>query len=112
MSDAAIQKMVDLFSQIEEDVEGIRVFAQPGGCSGMSFGMTFSETVDENDFVQDNSGIKVIVGSDTIEHLRGADIDFVDRGDGQQTFVFNNIPAAADAGCNTCGSAAPGGGCA
>jgi iron-sulfur cluster insertion protein len=107
---SAQQKMVELVGQVEDDIAGIRIYAQPGGCSGMSFGMTFSERLEDNDLVRDNDGVKLIVASDTIEHLRGAEIDFVDRGDGQPTFVFNNIPApAGGGGCGTCGSAKSGG---
>jgi iron-sulfur cluster insertion protein len=109
---AAQQKMAELIGQTEGNIAGIRIYAQPGGCSGMSFGMTFSERLEENDLVRDNDGVKLIVASDTIDHLRGAEIDFVDSGNGQATFVFNNMPAPAGAGCGTCGSATSGGGCA
>lgn len=97
--------MVELISTIDEDIEGIRVFSQAGGCSGMSFGMTFSERLEENDLVREGDGVKVIVGADTIELLRGAEIDFVDNGEGQQTFVFNNVPEPVSAGgCGSCSS--------
>lgn len=109
LTTAAHQKMVELCGQVEDEIEGIRVFAQPGGCSGMSFGMSFSDKIDAGDLVRENDGLKVIVDPATIDHLRGAEIDFVDRGDGQATFVFNNIPSPASSGCGTCGS--QGGGC-
>ncbi len=110
---SAKQKMAELIGQVEDDIAGIRIYAQPGGCSGMSFGMTFSEKLDDSDLVRDNDGVNLIVATDTIEHLRGAEIDFVDSGNGQQSFVFNNIPApTSGGGCGTCGSATSGGGCA
>jgi iron-sulfur cluster insertion protein len=113
LTGAAQQKMAELIGQAEGNIAGIRIYAQPGGCSGMSFGMTFSERLEENDLVRDNDGVKLIVATDTIDHLRGAEIDFVDSGNGQATFVFNNMPAPpAGAGCGTCGSATSGGGCA
>ena len=109
LTQAAMQKMAELATQVEDDIEGIRVFAQPGGCSGVNFGMTFSDKLNENDMVREGDGVKLIVGADTIDYLRGAEIDFVDKGDGQPTFVFNNIPTPENAGCGTCGS--QGGGC-
>jgi iron-sulfur cluster insertion protein len=109
---SAQQKMAELIDQVEADVAGIRIYAQPGGCSGMNFGMTFSERLEDNDLVRDNDGVKLIVASDAIEYLRGAEIDFVDSGNGQPSFVFNNIPKpASSGGCGSCGSA-QGGGCA
>lgn len=104
LSTAAVEKMIELVGQVEENIEGIRVFAQPGGCSGMQFGMTFSDEVHATDFVRENQGVKLIVGAETIDHLRGADIDYMDRGDGQPSFVFNNLPAPTGGGCGTCGS--------
>ena len=112
LSEAAHQKIAELIGQVEGDVAGIRIIAQPGGCSGMNFGMTFSERIEDNDLVRDNDGVKLMVAPDAIDHLRGADIDFVDNGNGQASFVFNNIPTPAGGGCGTCGSATSGGGCA
>ena len=111
---AAQQKMAELIGQAEADIAGIRIYAQPGGCSGLSFGMTFAERLEDSDLVRDNDGVKLIVATDTIEHLRGAEIDFADSGNGQPTFIFNNMPAPASGGggCGTCGSATSGGGCA
>ena len=111
VSAMAIEKLSELLGAAEDEIKGIRVYASPGGCSGISFGMTFAESINENDMVGEHGGIKVIVDADTIGHLRGAEIDFVDPGDGNAAFVFNNIPQPSVAGgCGTCGSA--GGGCA
>jgi len=102
-------KMGELFAQVDDNIQGVRVFATPGGCSGISFGMTFTDTIDGGDGVLDCDGFKVVVDDGTLEHLRGVEIDFVDRGDGNPTFVFNNLPSVGG-GCGTCGSSS-GGGC-
>jgi iron-sulfur cluster insertion protein len=106
---SAEQKMNELFTQVDDDIEGIRVFAQPGGCSGMNFGMTFANEINDNDLCRDHDGFKVIIDGESIEHLRGAEVDFIDRGDGNPAFVFNNIPQQDGGGCGSCGS--KGGGC-
>jgi len=111
VSATAIEKLSELLGSAEDEVKGIRVYASPGGCSGVSFGMTFADSINDNDMVAEHGSVKVIVDADTIGHLRGAEIDFVDRGNGNAAFVFNNIPQpASGGGCGTCGSA--GGGCA
>ncbi len=107
LTNSAHTKIRELFDQVEEGIEGVRVFATPGGCSGISFGMTFTDKVDANDGVLQCDGFKVIVDNATIEYLRGVEIDFVDRGEGNASFVFNNIQPLGG-GCGTCGSA---GGC-
>jgi len=103
----AHHKMSELFAQVDDNVQGVRVFATPGGCSGMSFGMTFADSVNADDGVLDVGAFKVIVDGGTLQYLRGVEIDFVDRGDGNASFVFNNLPSMGG-GCGTCGS---GGGC-
>ncbi len=108
LTSPAQTKMQELFSQVDESVLGVRVFATPGGCSGVSFGMTFSDAINDDDGVLDCEGFKVIVDDGTMNYLRGVEIDFVDRGDGNATFVFNNLPSMGG-GCGTCGSS--GGGC-
>jgi iron-sulfur cluster insertion protein len=106
----ALAKMGALFDQVDEGVQGVRVFATPGGCSGISFGMTFADAINGNDGVREFDRFKVIVDDGTLPYLRGVEIDFVDRGDGNATFVFNNLPqVGGGGGCGSCGSS--GGGC-
>ncbi len=83
-------KMAELFSQVEDNIEGVRVFATPGGCSGINFGMTFTDQLNANDGTLDFDSFKVIVDDATLEYLKGAEIDFADNGDGNASFVFNN----------------------
>lgn len=98
-------KMAELMTQVEDGVQGVRVFATPGGCSGVSFGMTFTDQLNDDDSVREYEGVRVIVDSGTLEYIRGVEIDFVDGGDGDARFVFNNLqPAGGGGGCGTCGS--------
>ena len=111
LTTAAQQKMAELIGDVEGDIAGIRIYSQAGGCSGMSFGMTFAERLEDSDLVRDNDGVQLIVATDTIDHLRGAEIDYVEGGDGQPSFVFNNVPEPVSAGgCGTCPSSSGGGG--
>lgn len=102
LTNPAQGKMAELMGQVEDNIEGVRVFATPGGCSGVSFGMTFTDQLNADDSVREYEGLKVIVDSATLEHIRGVEIDFV--GDGADArFVFNNL-APQGGGCGTCGS--------
>ncbi|MCB1797349.1 MAG: iron-sulfur cluster assembly accessory protein [Gammaproteobacteria bacterium] len=102
-------KMAELLGQVEETIQGVRVFATPGGCSGVSFGMTFTDQLNDDDRVREIEGVRVIVDAGTLEYIRGVEIDFVDSGDGDARFVFNNLQPVSGSGCGTCGS--QGGGC-
>jgi iron-sulfur cluster insertion protein len=110
LTSAARSKMAELFSQVDESVQGVRVYAVPGGCSGISFGMTFTDQLNGNDSSRLFDTFKVIVDDGTLEYIRGVEIDFVDRGNGNASFVFNNLPSVGGGGgCGSCGSG--GGGC-
>ena len=110
LTEPAQEKMNELIGQVEDDIEGVRVFASPGGCSGINFGMTFTDQLTADDNIREFDGFKVIVDSGTLEHMRGVEIDFVSSEGGDARFVFNNLPPMPGAGCGTCGSA-QGGGC-
>jgi iron-sulfur cluster insertion protein len=103
LTGAAQRKMSEVFADIDDSVAGVRVYAAAGGCSGVSFGMTFTDAINDNDGVREFNDYKVVVDDGTLSYLRGVEIDFVDRGDGQATFVFNNLPTTGG-GCGTCGS--------
>jgi iron-sulfur cluster insertion protein len=107
---SARSKMAELFAQVDESVQGVRVYAVPGGCSGISFGMTFTDQLNGNDSSRLFDTFKVIVDDGTLDYIRGVEIDFVDRGNGNASFVFNNLPSfGGGGGCGSCGSG--GGGC-
>ncbi|MCP4128759.1 MAG: iron-sulfur cluster assembly accessory protein [Gammaproteobacteria bacterium] len=107
-------KMSELVQQVEEDIKGIRVYAAPGGCSGMSFGMTFTDQINDNDGLLECDGFNVIVDMATLQHMRGVEIDFADQG-GAPSFVFNNLQPVSPEGGSACGgcssSSQQGGGC-
>jgi iron-sulfur cluster insertion protein len=109
---AAREKMLELFSQVEEDdLQAIRVFVSGGGCGGMGYGMTFTDTQTEYDVVRKEEGFDIYVDAVALNFLRGVEIDYVERPTGA-SFVFNNA-FAMTGGSGTCGACgAAGGGCA
>lgn len=108
---AAREKMLELFSQVEDDdLKAIRVFVSGGGCGGMGYGMTFTDTKSEYDCVRKEQGFDVYVDAVALNFLRGVEIDYVEKPTGA-SFVFNNA-FAITGGSGTCGACgAAGGGC-
>ena len=108
---AAGVKLAELFEGADEGLEAIRVFVSGGGCGGMSYGMTFTDTRSEYDCVLEADGYNIYVDAVALNFLRGVEIDFVDRPMGGASFVFNNV-FAATGGSGTCGGCgSSGGGC-
>ncbi|MCY4563489.1 MAG: iron-sulfur cluster assembly accessory protein [Gammaproteobacteria bacterium] len=108
--DAGVQ-LQRLLSEIDDDdIEAIRIYVAGGGCSGMTYGMMFTDRFGDYDLVYDADGYRICVDAVALNYLRGVEIDFVTRETGS-TFVFNNVfQATGGAGtCGACGMA--GGGC-
>jgi iron-sulfur cluster insertion protein len=107
---SAQEKLAEIVSQSEDDIEGVRIYVGGGGCSGMTYGMTFTDEVTEFDTVLQFDSFKVLVDTVALNYLRGAQIDYIQEV-GRERFVFNNVFAetGGSGGCGTCGSA--GGGC-
>ena len=112
LTPAAREKMSELFSQVDDaDLQAIRVFVSGGGCGGMGYGMTFTDTRTEFDYVRNENGFNLFVDAVALNFLRGVEIDYVERPTGA-SFVFNNA-FALTGGSGTCGACgAAGGGCA
>lgn len=111
ISEAAAEKLTELFSDVGDDMDAIRIFVSGGGCSGMTYGMTFAEEKSPFDSVLETDDYKVYVDTVALNYMRGVEIDFVDKGMGEASFVFNNVFSATggSGSCGACGSS--GGGC-
>ena len=99
---AAHEQLVKLFGQVDDDgVEAIRIFVSGGGCSGMSYGMTFADRRSQYDRVLSTPNFDVYVDVVAMHYLRGVEIDYENRPVGA-SFVFNNV-FATTGGSGTCG---------
>ena len=112
VSPVAGEQLQRLISGVEDDdIEAIRIYVAGGGCSGMTYGMTFTDQRTDYDRVYEGDGYRVYVDAVALNYLKGVEIDFVTRETGS-TFVFNNV-FQATGGAGTCGACgmAGGGGC-
>ncbi|HQU16597.1 MAG: iron-sulfur cluster assembly accessory protein [Chromatiales bacterium 21-64-14] len=106
MSETARRKMAELLEENRDEVEAIRVFVGGGGCSGMSYGMTFTDARTPYDCIYQGDGVTLYVDAVALNFLRGVEIDYADRPSGA-SFVFNNVFAATGGSgtCSACGGA-------
>src|SRR2546423_10249646 len=77
ISDSALTQLRDLLQKQGRPEMGLRVFVQPGGCSGMSYGMGLEDRPEEGDAVSDVRGVRSFVDSGRAQHIKGAGIDLV-----------------------------------
>jgi iron-sulfur cluster insertion protein len=79
----------------------LRTFVQGGGCSGFSYGFTFDEEVNDDDFTFPiNEQYNVLVDAMSMQYLTGAEIDYKEEVMGSQ-FVIKNPNAQTSCGCGS-----------
>jgi len=100
LKDGAITKLKELIAEEGNPKLMLRVFVQGGGCSGMSYGFTFEETQNEDDFDFAYEEVKVLVDAMSMQYLQGSDIDYKDDIMGS-SFVISNPQAQTTCGCGS-----------
>tara|TARA_B100000029_G_scaffold406011_1_gene406541 strand:+ start:233 stop:598 length:366 start_codon:yes stop_codon:yes gene_type:complete len=102
LTDRAAQKAKQLMASqtLETTAEpvALRVFIQGGGCSGFQYGFDLERDLEEDDFVVENEGVKLVVDPMSFQYLLGAQIDYKEDLMGAQ-FVVTNPNATTTCGC-------------
>ena len=100
LESGAVGKLHELISEENNPNLMLRVFVQGGGCSGMSYGFTFEEVQNEDDFDFAYEEVKVVVDSMSMQYLQGSTIDYKEDLMGS-SFVINNPQAQTTCGCGS-----------
>jgi iron-sulfur cluster insertion protein len=97
LTDAATAKLAELLSQ-QDNVQGLRLSAIAGGCSGYQYGMEFAEAQRDGDWVGTFGSVKVYVDAESQPILSGVEVDYVESL--QATgFTIKNPNAVRSCGC-------------
>jgi iron-sulfur cluster insertion protein len=96
----AVTKLRELVSEEGNPDLMLRVFVQGGGCSGMSYGFTFEEIKNEDDFDFAYEEVRVVVDSMSMQYLQGATIDYREDLMGA-SFIIENPQAQTTCGCGS-----------
>ena len=99
LTDSAVVKLKDLFTEENNPKLLLRVFVQGGGCSGFQYGFTFDEDRNEDDF-EVPAEVPVVVDSMSMQYLQGATIDYKEDLMGAN-FSINNPQAQSTCGCGS-----------
>ena len=98
LTETAVGELRKIISEEGRDDLGLRVFVSPGGCSGLSYGMSLEEQSDEGDFVVQQAGLNVFVDEFSANFVRGAQIDYV-KGLMGAGFTVHNPNAKKSCAC-------------
>ena len=100
ITNSAILKIADILAEENNPQIMLRTFVQGGGCSGFSYGFTFDEAVNEDDFTFDTNGVQLLVDSMSMQYLEHSTVKFEDDIRGA-SFVIDNPGAKSTCGCGS-----------
>ena len=100
LTENAISKLQDVIAEENNPALKLRVFVQGGGCSGMSYGFTLDEEVNDDDFDLKFDGVNLLVDSMSSGYLQGAEIDYKEDQYGA-AFSIKNPQAVTTCGCGS-----------
>ena len=98
LTDNASLKVKELLAQEGQDGLMLRVAVRPGGCSGFSYEMFFDTEKDNEDLVDETTGVPVVVDPSSAQLLSGATLDYKDGLQGAG-FAIDNPNAQKTCGC-------------
>ena len=78
VTESAAKKIKEFMLEEAEKPEYLRMYVQGGGCSGLSYGMGFEKEPEEDDAVVEKEGVKLLVDPASLEHMKGARVDYVE----------------------------------
>lgn len=76
----------------------VRVGVKGGGCSGLTYNLSFDHVVNDDDKVFEDNGVKVVCDKKSILYLAGTELDFSGGLNGKG-FIFKNPNANRTCGC-------------
>ena len=100
VSDTAKTKLAQLMSEdgfaIGNDY--VRVGVKSGGCSGLSYDLTFDKVTTDTDKIFEANQVRIVVDKKSFLYLVGTTLEFSGGLNGKG-FVFNNPNAQRTCGC-------------
>ncbi len=99
ITDVAERKIKEMMVE-EKDTVGLRIYVRGGGCNGYQYGMSFESKLSDDDTVIEKGEVKVIMDSQSVPLLSGAEVDYVDSVQGSG-FAIKNPQAKTTCGCGS-----------
>ena len=100
ITERAIEKITELLAEENNPSLNLRTFVQGGGCSGFQYGFTFDEVQNEDDFVIERPGMRLLIDAMSMQYMMGATIDYKEELMGS-SFTIKNPNAQTTCGCGS-----------
>lgn len=97
LTDSAVAQILKMQADKAEEGQKLRIFVEPGGCSGFEYGMSF-DAVKDGDSELEHNGVPFLVDATSLDYLDGSVVDF-DDGLSGKGFEIKNPNATSTCGC-------------
>ncbi len=98
LTDAAADRVKEIMGNSDQEIVGLRVGVENGGCAGMAYKMEYAKTQNPYDELVEDKGVRILIDPKAILFLFGTEMDYqVDKLSSQ--FVFNNPNQTSACGC-------------
>jgi len=77
---------------------GLKLGVKKSGCSGYAYALDYADTLNDNDAVFEDFGVKVIVQEGDLPFVNGLELDYRKEGI-NEAFQFNNPNVKGTCGC-------------
>jgi len=98
VSEGAAKKLNSLIEESGFKTPYVRVAVKGGGCSGLSYDLSFDTDQQTGDTLAEDKGVKILIDMKSLLYLFGTELDFSDGLNGKG-FQFINPNASRTCGC-------------
>lgn len=96
----AAEKIKVLMAKEGKEGYALRFGVVTGGCAGLSYEMKFQKNPYDNDITFEQQGLNVIINQESVEFVKGIEIDYVESLK-ESGFKYRNPNAKSSCGCGT-----------
>ena len=98
VTETAAKRVKSLIEESGFTTPYLRVAVKGGGCSGLSYVLSFDTDQQPNDTLAEDKGVKILIDNKSLLYLFGTELEFSDGLNGKG-FQFINPNASRTCGC-------------
>lgn len=100
LTDSAAEQVKSLIAEAPEgnEIIGLRIGVEAGGCSGMSYFMEYATEENPGEEIVEEKGVKILVDAKAVLYLVGTEMDYAE-GEFEAGFTFKNPNEKSRCGC-------------
>jgi len=98
VSETAAKKLTSLIEESGFKTPFVRVAVKGGGCSGLSYDLSFDTQQNSDDTLAEDKGVKILIDKKSLLYLIGTELNYSDGLNGKG-FEWINPNASRTCGC-------------